>query len=1083
MKNYFITILACLCALPFSGASDTQTVSLAGEWRFALDRTDIGMKESWFLKDLPDRIKLPGALQEQGYGDEITATTEWTATLYDKLWYLKPQYQKYTQPGNVKIPFFLQPDKRYVGAAWYQRDIRVPGQWKGRRIELLLERPHWETRVWLDGDELGANNSLSTAHVYSLPPTTAPGTHRLTMRVDNRMIVDVGLDAHSVTDHTQGNWNGITGRIELSSRSPVWIADVRVFSDVAKKSALLRISLGNVTGRASSGTLSVRAQRITVNWDSKGGEAELEVPLGENAELWDEFHPTLHRLEIRLKGNGVEDEQTVTFGLRRIATEGTQFTMNGRKFFVRGTLECAVFPRTGYPPTDVESWKRIIRICKEYGLNLIRFHSWCPPEAAFVAADELGFYYQVECGMWVRRAGSVLGKGKSNDQWLYNESERIIKAYGNHPSFTMLVHGNEPTADLKFLANWVKYWKERDPRRLYSSATGWAMTDENQFHATMAVPGRDQMRVRGISGWNGRDYREAHEGAKVPIISHEIGQFCSYPDFGQIAKYTGYLKPNNFIIFRDSLAEHGMLAQDRDFVSASGHLQALCYKEEIEAAQRTPGLGGFELLDLHDFPGQGTALIGVLDAFWDSKGYVTPAEFRRFCNTTVPLARLAKRSWTTGETLTADLEVAHFGPEPLQNAVFEWTLEAQDGKVALRDEFPSRVVPLGNGIPVGRLSADLTKLPAPAEYRLVLRIRGTTFENDWSVWLYPARLDLTPPRDVLVASKLDDQVRTRLEAGGKVLLLPFSELSWADPPIAFTPVFWNLQMFPRWREQTVGLLCDPGHPALQGFPTKSYTEWNWADVLTRSRAMVLDGLPQGVRPVVQVIDDWNRNRRLALLFECRVGRGSLLVCSADLPHLDERASARQFYRSLLDYAAGERFNPTVRLSLDQIGSLLDDTSLMKKLGARIYTPAAERVSKPGETYMREDAVAVRPGAGRPLQNLLDGDPGTSWLSSGEGGFPREFVVEFPKPVRVSGIRCLPTQDSYDGAIRSYAVQVSQDLKSWSEAARGTFELSLNEQRVRFREPETMRAFKLVALSGYGDRPAASLAEISIIEAK
>jgi hypothetical protein len=1078
-------LTAALAFAPLSSGAG-QAISLAGEWRFALDRTDAGIQEQWFQRNLADRIKLPGALQEQGYGDDVSAQTDWTATLYDKLWYLKPHYKKYTQPGNVKIPFFLQPDKRYVGAAWYQREIEIPDQWKGRRVVLTLERPHWETRVWLDGREIGTNNSLSVPHVYALPFGSPAGRHRLTIRVDNRMIVDVGFDAHSVTDHTQGNWNGITGRIELSTTSPVWIEDARVYPDVARKSALLKVKIGNVTGKTASGTLTAGSQTVPVKCDDKGGAAEMVVPLGDKAEQWDEFHPALQRLELRLKGEQADDRRELLFGLRQIGTEGTNFVMNGRKFFVRGTLECAIFPKTGYPPTDVESWRRIIRICKDHGLNLIRFHSWCPPEAAFIAADELGFYYHVECGMWVRRAGSFLGKGKSNDKWLYDESERIIQAYGNHPSFTMLVHGNEPSADLNFLAGWVKYWKERDPRRLYSSATGWAMTEENQFHATLAVPGRDQMRVRGIGGWNGKDYREAHQGAKVPIVSHEIGQFTSYPDFGQMPKYTGWLKPNNFAIFRDSLAEHGMLDQNRELVMASGRLQTLCYKEEIEAALRTPGLGGYELLDLHDFPGQGTALIGVLDAFWDSKGYVTPEEYRRFAGPTVPLARLSKRTWTSDEILTADVEVSHFGPAPLEKAVAEWRLLAGDGKVAARGELPAQTIPLGNGIALGRIELALAKLEAPAKYRLVIGLKNTPFENDWSVWLYPSKIDLGAPRDVLVASRFDDQVRARLEAGGRVLLFPAAQLSWAHPPTSFTPVFWNLQMFPKWKEQTLGILSNVRHPALAHFPTESYSEWNWADILNQSRAMVLDDLPRGLRPLVQVIDDWNRNRRLGLIFECRIGSGRLLVCSADLPRLAERQpAARQLYRSLLDYLAGDRCRPEATLTFEQIGLLLADTDLMTRLGAQILPAAVagDAARGQGTTIMREDAVLVNTSAGRPAENLLDGNPGTSWLTPGGRSFPLEVAIEFPKPLRISGIRCLPTQDSYDGAIREYAIQVSEDLRTWREAARGVFEMSLNERRIPFAKPETIRAFKVIALSGYGERPLASLAELSVIEAK
>ena len=1085
MRKAIPSLLAPLIVILVFGTGNSEpipTLNLAGEWRFALDRDDAGIREQWFLRDLDGRIRMPAALQERGYGDEVSAHTDWTATLYDKLWYLKPQYRKYVQPGNVKIPFFLQPDRRYVGAAWYQREIDVPAAWAGRRVALTLERPHWETQVWLDGRQVGSNNSLSAPHVYTLPYGLAAGRHRLSIRVDNRMIVDVGLDAHSVTDHTQGNWNGIVGRIELSSSSPVWIEDARVFPDVGKRSALIRVKIGNSTGKAAAGALSAGPRSVRVEWDEKGGAAEIEVPLAGSAEPWDEFNPVLQRLEVRLEGGQADDRRQLVFGLRQIGTEGLHFTINGRRTFFRGTLECAIFPRTGYPPTDVESWRRIIRICKEYGLNHIRFHSWCPPEAAFVAADELGFYYQVECGMWVRRAGSVLGKGKSNDKWLYDESERIVQAYGNHPSFTMLVHGNEPTADLNFLAAWVKYWKERDPRRLYSSATGWAMTGENQFHATMAVPGRDQLRVRGIGGWNGLDYREALQGATVPIVSHEIGQFASYPDYGQIAKYTGWMKPRNFEIFRDSLEEHGMPAQDREFVTASGRLQTLCYKEEIEAALRTPGLGGFQILDLHDFPGQGTALIGVLDAFWDSKGYVTPAEYRRFAGPTVPLARLPKRTWTVDETLNAEVEISHFGPAPLQNPVAMWSLSSRDGKTVAAGEFPARTIPLGNGTTLGKVTLGLSRLAAPAEYRLTVSLKNTSFENDWLVWVYPAAVEVTAPAGVTVASWFDDAVRARLDAGGRILLFSASQHPWGDPPTSFTPVFWNLQMFPRWKEQTLGILCDPRHPVFAHFPTKSHSEWNWAEILNQSRAMVLDSLPRGLRPLVQVIDDWNRNRRLGLIFECRAGRGSLLVCSADLPELILQPAARQLYRSLLDYAAGDRFHPEMTLTYEQIGRLLTDNGVMKWLGANILTePARDAARGEGAAYMREDAVPVRAGAGRPAENLLDGNPGTSWLTPAGKSYPLEVAVAFPKPVRVSGIRCLPTQDSYEGAIKEFVIAVSDDLKTWHEAARGAFEMSLSERRISFEKPETIRAIRIVALSGFGDRPLASLAEISVLQ--
>jgi beta-galactosidase/beta-glucuronidase len=210
-------VLACGQAT----AAQPDRISLAGQWQFQLDRADAGIPERWFERSLDQRIKLPGALQNQGFGDDITVDTKWNGEVNPEAWLKGPQYAKYRQPGNIKVPFFLQPEKHYAGAAWYQRGVEIPAAWRGKRVVLRLERPHWETRVWLDSREIGTNTSLSTPHNYELGTGLEPGKHTLAIRVDNRMIVNVGPWSHSVTDHTQGNWNGMVGGIELFATSPV----------------------------------------------------------------------------------------------------------------------------------------------------------------------------------------------------------------------------------------------------------------------------------------------------------------------------------------------------------------------------------------------------------------------------------------------------------------------------------------------------------------------------------------------------------------------------------------------------------------------------------------------------------------------------------------------------------------------------------------------------------------------------------------------------------------------------------------------------------------------------------------------
>jgi hypothetical protein len=391
-----------------------DTVSLAGPWRFQLDRADAGIPDRWFTRTLPDKITLPGTLPLQGIGDPVTVATQWIGGIVDKSWFDSPDYAPYRQPGNVKVPFWLQPEKYYAGAAWYQRDLTVPPTWAARHLVLTLERPHWETRVWIDDRLVGTANALGTDHVHDLGALT-PGVHRLTIRVDNRMIVDVGENSHSVSDHTQGNWNGIVGRIELSAHAPFGLAHQRI---VPRNDGTVRVSLtfrGTPPPASSPAHVVVairdRQTRMIVARTSvplaslaprpsstaQPFTAEVTVKLTAPPQLWSEFSPHLYTVESHLSSattatSVAAESLTTPFGFREITTQGTQFLINGQKTFFRGTLDCANYPRTGHPPTDVAEWKRILSIIKSHGLNLLRFHSWCPPEAAFVAADELGFY-------------------------------------------------------------------------------------------------------------------------------------------------------------------------------------------------------------------------------------------------------------------------------------------------------------------------------------------------------------------------------------------------------------------------------------------------------------------------------------------------------------------------------------------------------------------------------------------------------------------------------------------------------------------------------------------------------------------
>lgn len=931
-----LSVLLFALSLPAGLRADPGVQSLAGEWRFALDRADAGVKEAWFNRALPDRITLPGILQAQGYGDDIAPDTPWVLGLGDAWWKLQPAALRdhFSQPGKVEVPFLAQPPKHYLGAAWYQRDLEIPSGWSARRVSLFLERAHWETTVWLDDRRIGSNNSLVAPHEYDLG-AVAPGRHRLTVRVDNRQIVrDPSadfhqVDAHAVSDALGAAWNGLVGRLELRATSPVWIDDAQVFPNVAKKSALIKVTLGNATGRPGTGTLTAGRATGPVAWGATGGRGEIEVPLGEGAPLWDEFHPALQRLTVALSGGGADDSRELTFGLREITHEDKDLLLNGRPANLRATHFGGDFPLTGYPAMDVESWRKIIRTCQAHGLNGMRFHSWCPPEAAFAAADELGFYLQAELGLWAPfNPGGVYAK------YLEEETPRVLRAYGNHPSFVLFSPGNEPGGNYEQVTpQWAQAWYARDPRRLYSAGTGWfrrGQVEGGAQYATLVRYGsgpRNSTELRNVSGWFGRDFRAALANVHLPVFAHEVGQWCAYPDFNVINRFTGYLRPSNYHIFRYVAEQNGVLEYNHAFAQASGRFQLMCYKEEIEANLRTPGLAGFQLLDLHDYLGQGTALIGVLDAFWQPKGYVSPAGFRRFSGPIVPLARLTRRTFTTAETLTADVELYHFGAEPIPAATPVWKITDDAGRIVRSGEWPARDIPRGKNIPLGQVSADLSQLPAPAAYRLVVGLQHTRIENDWNFWLYPAVIDPAVPAGVLVTDRWAD-AEARLAAGGRVLFTPAApDLDPArSPPMKRVPVFWNIQMTvrpprnnaPRF-DAMLGLLVNPVHAALAEFPTTDACDWQWTPLVDNVRSVNLTGLPPGLKPIVAAIDDWNRNWRLGVIFECRVGPGRLLVSAIPLDAAD--AGTRQLRRSLLDYAAGDQFAPTAELTPAQLRQL------------------------------------------------------------------------------------------------------------------------------------------------------------------
>ena len=842
----------------------------------------------------------------------------------------------------------------YSGKVIYTREINIPESFRGKKLFLMMERTKPST-VWVDGDSIGSYGHLYAPHRYELP-ALAVGKHQLKIRIDNSptSVPKEIQGSHAWTDATQTNWNGILGEFYIEAVPVSYIQSVQVYPEVDKKQALVIVEVDadkdgkailDVDGYAwnTSETHTLSSQQLAVRLKKGRNRIELPVNMGDKPLLWSEFHPALYKLNITLRAGKNRDSRMVDFGMRKFEVEGTQFVINGYKTFLRGKHDACVFPLTGYGPMDVASWQRVFRVAKQYGINHYRCHSFTPPRAALEAADIEGIYYQIELPLWgyIKRENTVL-----ND-FLKREGDMLLEHFGNHPSFMMLGLGNELDAEIDVVREWLDDFRNQDNRHLYcfgsNNNLGWkGPQDGEDFFVTCRVGGGDGYKTHVRTSFayvdaekggilnntrpaTDKDYSGAIAHCPRPVVGHENCQFQIYPDYGQIEKYTGVLHPYNLEIFRDRLKENHLSSQAKTFHQATGHFSIECYKADMEYAFRTPGFGGFQLLDLQDYPGQGSALVGILDAFMDSKGIVAPETFYGFCAPLVPLVLMKDHCWLNTQPLHIDVALSNY-VEGDWNEPVRWSLVSDNG-VWKRDGVLMASIPQGK---VGKAgSIDLSLSGLKEAQRLTLTLTTGKYRNYYHLWVYP---DETAESEgsVHVASFLNDDLRKRLESGASVLLIPDHDSIVAQSVGGmFTPDYWNYSMFKTISENagkevspgTLSILTDPGHLLLKYFPTECHSDWQWWSITRNSRPMILNATRGEYRPLIQVVDNIERNHKLGLVFEFAVGKGKLLVCMTDLQAIAGTPEGNQFRTSLLRYMKSDAFHPTEQLAWKELDAL------------------------------------------------------------------------------------------------------------------------------------------------------------------
>ena len=840
--------------------------------------------------------------QTNGVAQSLSLAGEWKVTLGDA-----KEVKRAMLPGTIDTNHlgFAPSDTTetthltrlyaYKGKATYSRTIEIPRQWKKGAVELFLERtkPTW---VYLDGKLVDSCNYISTPQRYILPRLKS-GKHQLDIVVDNSRGVpeQVYGSSHAYTEDTQTNWNGIIGEIKLGVRSE---------------------ELGVLRGRAVSPMDMEKYQgRLTPN-------SRLQTP----------------NFEIR----------------------GAHFYADGHPVFLRGKHDAAVWPLTGHVDMTVEGWMKYLSTCKEYGINHVRFHSWCPPEAAFVAADKLGIYLQPELPFW----GSFDDKDEVLMKFLHQEGENILREYGHHPSFRMMALGNELWGSIDKMKEFVDDFRKIAPDKYYTFGSnyylGYQGVKEGMDYFTTCRIGGEGWGKYNTHTRGSFSFADAYDGgminhfhpnttmnfdeacdkwaspqpwqkkdgkAGIPIISHETGQFQTYPDYREIKKYTGVLYPYNFEMFRRRLAAAGMLSQADDFHKASGLWSVKLYKADIEMDLRTKNMAGFQLLDIQDYPGQGSAFVGILDAFMESKGITTPEEWRQWCSPIVPLIETDKLCYEAGETFKGKVLIANYGATSLRGKKMTWRISSDEPSFN-EDEGKINIFTYNEGLlDAGELNLEL-HADKPAKVNLTLSIDGTDARNSYELWVYPRKT--VDKKNVVIAKDLTPDVVASLEKGAKVLWMPDS-LPYTVGGL-FQTDYWNYRMFKTISENnkkavspgTLGILTRPEHPIFKGFPTEMHTNWQWFPVIKESHPLVLDNFAKDYLPIVQVIDNIERNHKLGLVMEWKVGAGKLLVCMSDLEKASQYPEGRAFYQSVLSYMRSSDFNPQSEITIPDLMKTLKE---------------------------------------------------------------------------------------------------------------------------------------------------------------
>ncbi|MCH5238214.1 MAG: beta-glycosidase [Muribaculaceae bacterium] len=850
----------------------------------------------------------------------------------------------------------LRREFSFSGEAIYSNSIDIPDSWKDRYIELFIERTR-PSKLWVDDIPFDNCSHISSPQRYNLSSVLTPGRHKISIAINNEDSIPLGIrhNSHECSESTQTNWNGILGNFQLESRPLFHIVNFSALT-AENKQVLFKINFSEPSPFPVSLKLRLDGSLISsVNLQKGTANPDILVELPDSVNYWSAANPYLYLLTIELydKNGELLDKYSEITGFRKFKTGGNSFLINGDPVFLRGTVNAAVFPMTGHPPLNKEAWIDYFSTLKSYGFNHVRFHSWTPPEACFLAADETGIYIQTELPIW----GELDRDLKFQESFLKKDLEGIMDSYSRHPSFVLFSVGNELWGDISLMKEFMERAQELDSDILttYGSNVYLGMNGQIGDEDFLVISKFDddiKKSVRGSHSFaddhtggffnshhpnNSETFSYALNNVTVPVIAHETGQYQMYPLFSETEKYQGILKSDNLKEFEKRAGEAGTIRKNEKFAEASGKWAAKLYKAEMEMSQRTPGIGGFQLFGLQDYPGQGTSLIGILDPFMDSKGIISPEDWRQSCDDIAIYAEFPKFCFYDDEKIEIPIKTVNYTSDSEAIKLIDWQTDFAEGSIIAKP---------GKGlISNGNIRLDMPKVSQPKKFSLNLRDNSNLSSNKYDFWVYPK--DAPIVRNVFITKNLDEAL-SLLNKGERVILCPDSALvanASIDP--LFTTDFWNYRMYRTICDEmglqpspgTLGLLINDTHPVFQKFPTDNHSDWQWWPVIHHSRPIIIDRLPKDFDPIIEVIDNVERNFRIALMIECNVGRGRLLILSTDMEKAAKYPEGKWLLQSVKEYMGSKECKPLLTLTAEQVTNLLTKpsrTRLIKELKNETY---------------------------------------------------------------------------------------------------------------------------------------------------